>query len=115
VLLFAIAIIILYIFIFLFYLSLFFLSHRFSLYFFELSQITDAERDVLVDFLFTLLPDFMEIVEIDLTNKGRVVAMFKVLWEYFFCKSSYIFYSDRSFLFAVSNNLLIWFALVIDQ
>lgn len=66
----------------------------------------------MIGFLLPFVPDFMEIIEVDLADKRRVVSMFEKLGEYFFGELPNILDGKGSLLLVVKNDFLVLFVLV---
>ena len=91
--------------------SLFFLSLAvgyFSSYFFQQFWIVYIKILIAVYFIFLLLflfvMNFMEIIQISLSNKWRQILMIEKKWQYLLSKLSNVFNAEWSFILIIIND-----------
>lgn len=79
-----------------FLIPFYFWTHKFTFDFFQISNVWNVKKFLLINFLFSLIWKFMKAVEINLTYKRWVILMFKILGEYNLSEVPDIFNSKRS-------------------
>ncbi len=86
-------------------------DHEFAFHLSEFPWVSDIEKLILVDFLFSFMGYLVKAVKVDLTYERRVVSMFEVFGEDFFCELPDVFYRETPLLVIVADYLLIFFIL----